>query len=93
MVAALLGWLGDPLVDRLERRGRSRNLGVVLVFTLMVLLLVLALLILVPLVERQLVDPGRVAAALSRLVPQHRAAVGGAAHRAADRGLARIRSA
>ncbi|WP_374013530.1 AI-2E family transporter [Pseudoxanthomonas koreensis] len=50
---ALLGWLGDPLVDRLERRGRSRNVAVALVFGLMTLLLTLALLILVPLLERQ----------------------------------------
>lgn len=53
-VAALLGWLGDPLVDRLELAGRSRNTAVILVFTLMALLLVLAMLILVPLIERQL---------------------------------------
>src|SRR3546814_2246285 len=32
VVAALLGWLGDPLVDRLQRAGRSRNTAVVLVF-------------------------------------------------------------
>lgn len=55
VVAALLGWLGDPLVDRLERRGRSRNTAVILVFTAMSLLVVLALVLLVPLVERQLV--------------------------------------
>ena len=55
VVAGLLGWLGDPLVDRLERAGRSRNLSVILVFALMALLLVLALLILVPLIERQIV--------------------------------------
>jgi predicted PurR-regulated permease PerM len=55
VVAALLGWLGDPLVDRLERRGRSRNTAVILVFTAMSLLVVLALILLVPLVERQLV--------------------------------------
>jgi predicted PurR-regulated permease PerM len=55
VVAALLGWLGDPLVDRLERAGRSRNTAVILVFALMALLLVLALLILVPLMERQIV--------------------------------------
>jgi len=54
VLGALLGWLGDPLVDRLERRGRSRNVAVVIVFTLMVLVLVLALLILVPLLERQI---------------------------------------
>ena len=53
--AALLGWLGDPWVDRLERSGRSRTTAVVLVFTLMLLLLVLALVILVPMIERQVV--------------------------------------
>ena len=51
--AALLGWLGDPLVDRLERAGRARNTAVILVFTVMSLTLVLALVVLVPLLERQ----------------------------------------
>lgn len=55
VLAALLGWLGDPLVDRIERTGRSRGIAVSLVFLLMVLLLVLVLLILVPLIERQVV--------------------------------------
>jgi predicted PurR-regulated permease PerM len=55
VLAMLLGWLGDPLVDRLERAGRSRNMAVTLVFVLMLLLLVLALLILVPMLERQIV--------------------------------------
>lgn len=55
VVAALLGWLGDPLVDRLQRAGRSRNIAVILVFALMALLLALALLILVPLIQRQIV--------------------------------------
>jgi predicted PurR-regulated permease PerM len=55
VLAALLGWLGDPWVDRLERVGRSRTTSVVLVFTLMILLLVLALVILVPMIERQIV--------------------------------------
>jgi predicted PurR-regulated permease PerM len=55
VVAALLGWLGDPLVDRLELAGRSRNTAVILVFALMALLLVLALLILVPLIQHQIV--------------------------------------
>jgi predicted PurR-regulated permease PerM len=53
--AALLGWLGDPWVDRLQRTGRSRTTAVVMVFTLMLLLLVLALVILVPMIERQVV--------------------------------------
>lgn len=55
VVAALLGWLGDPLVDRLQRSGRSREVAVTLVFGLMVLLVVLALLLLVPMIERQVV--------------------------------------
>ncbi|WP_374317424.1 AI-2E family transporter [Pseudoxanthomonas kaohsiungensis] len=55
VLGALLGWLGDPLVDRLQRRGLSRNLAVALVFGAMVLVVVLALLILVPLLERQVV--------------------------------------
>ncbi|MGV8921777.1 MAG: AI-2E family transporter [Thermomonas sp.] len=52
--AALLGWLGDPLVDRLERAGRSRNTAVILVFSVMCLVLAIALVILVPLLERQI---------------------------------------
>ncbi len=55
VLAALLGWLGDPWVDRLERVGRSRTTAVVLVFTLMILLLVLAMVLLVPMIERQIV--------------------------------------
>lgn len=54
VVAALLGWLGDPLVDRLQRAGRSRNIAVVIVFGLMTLLVVVLLAILVPLVQRQI---------------------------------------
>ena len=55
VVALMLAWLGDPLVDRLEARGYSRNTAVVLVFVLMLLLLALALLILVPMIQRQVV--------------------------------------
>ncbi|HEV8694067.1 MAG TPA: AI-2E family transporter [Lysobacter sp.] len=54
VIAALLGWLGDPLVDRLERAGRSRNTAVSLVFAAMVLVLIVVLVILVPLIERQI---------------------------------------
>ncbi|KAB7771968.1 AI-2E family transporter [Xanthomonas maliensis] len=54
VLALLLAWLGDPLVDRIERAGRSRNVAVTLVFVLMVLLVVLALMILVPMIERQI---------------------------------------
>ena len=54
VVAAMLGWLGDPLVDRIEASGRSRNTAVALVFAAMTLVLLLVLVILVPLVERQI---------------------------------------
>ncbi|MGH8079554.1 MAG: AI-2E family transporter [Lysobacter sp.] len=54
VIAAMLGWLGDPLVDRLERTGRSRNTSVILVFTSMALLVLLILVLLVPLIERQI---------------------------------------
>ncbi|MBN8715531.1 MAG: AI-2E family transporter [Thermomonas sp.] len=50
--AALLGWLGDPMVDRLERR-MSRNSAVVLVFAVMILVLLLVAVLLVPLLESQ----------------------------------------
>lgn len=55
VLALMLAWLGDPVVDWLEARGRSRNTSVVLVFVLMILLLALALLILVPMIQRQIV--------------------------------------
>lgn len=51
--AALLGWLGDPMVDRLERR-MSRNSAVALVFAVMILVLLLAVVLLVPLLEDQI---------------------------------------
>lgn len=54
VLAAMLGWLGDPSVDRLQRAGRSRNVAVTLVFTAMALLLALVLVLLVPTVERQI---------------------------------------
>ncbi len=54
VLAALLAWLGDPLVDRIKRSGRSRNFAVVLVFTAMSLLVLLGLGLLVPLIERQI---------------------------------------
>lgn len=55
VLAALLGWLGDPLVDRLQRMGRSRNVAVALVFVGMSLVLLLALGMLVPMIENQIV--------------------------------------
>jgi predicted PurR-regulated permease PerM len=52
--AALLAWMGDPVVDRLQKRGFSRNKAVALVFTLMVLALVVLVLILVPVINEQI---------------------------------------
>ncbi len=52
--AALLGWLGDPMVDRLEARRFSRNTAVILVFSVMTLLLVIVAVLLVPVLEQQI---------------------------------------
>lgn len=54
-VAALLGWMGDPLADRLELRGLSRNTAVILVFAMMSVVTLVGLLVLVPMIERQIV--------------------------------------
>lgn len=51
---ALLAYLGDPLVDRLERRRVSRSVSVVIVFAFMLLAGFLTLLVVVPMLERQL---------------------------------------
>lgn len=54
VAAAILGWMGDPLVDKLEARGYSRISAVTLVFAAMSLLLLAVLLILIPLIVRQI---------------------------------------
>ncbi len=51
-VSALFAYLGDPIVDRLERRV-SRGTGVVIVFAVMTLAAVLVLAVLIPEVLRQ----------------------------------------
>lgn len=55
LLSALLAYLGDPLVDRLERLGMSRTLGVVTVFVVMLVGAVLALLVMLPMLQHQLV--------------------------------------
>ena len=52
-VAALLAWMADPLVTRIERSGRSRGTAVTLVFLMMSLLVVLVVLLLVPMLKTQ----------------------------------------
>ncbi len=54
LAAALLAYLGDPLVDRLQAAGLSRTLAVVVVFLVLFGGLTGLVLVLVPLVEQQL---------------------------------------
>ncbi len=61
LMAALLAYLGDPIVDRLERKKCSRTLAVVVVFAVMLFAALLLLLILLPVLQKQL------SALLSRL--------------------------
>lgn len=53
-IAALLAYLGDPLVDRLHRRGLSRTIGTTIVVVLFGLIIVIVPLILFPVLQKQL---------------------------------------
>lgn len=53
MLAGVFAYLGDPLVDRLERLRIGRGLAASIVFLLMLLIVVLALVLLVPFIQRQ----------------------------------------
>jgi len=53
VAGALLAYLGDPIVDRLEALKISRTLAVVLVFFVLFLLILPVVLFLIPLVESQ----------------------------------------
>ena len=55
LAGTLLAYLGDPLVDRLERRGLQRTAAVSLVFSFMVVVGIAGLVIALPLLERQVV--------------------------------------
>ncbi|MCP5143836.1 MAG: AI-2E family transporter [Gammaproteobacteria bacterium] len=55
MVAALLAYLGDPLVDRLELRKLSRTTSVLVVFIAMFFIGLLMLLVMIPVMEQQIV--------------------------------------
>jgi len=54
LVAAVLAYIGDPLVDRLEAWKFSRTLAVATVFVALSLLALILLLFLVPMLERQI---------------------------------------
>jgi predicted PurR-regulated permease PerM len=55
LLSALLAYLGDPLVDRLEKLGTSRAIGVVMVFAVMLMAAIGTLLVLIPALEHQIV--------------------------------------
>ena len=54
LIAAILAYVGDPLVDRLETYKIPRTLAVTIVFLVLTLMAVIALIILVPLLEKQI---------------------------------------
>jgi len=64
LLAAILAYMGDPLVDRLEAKKIPRTLGVLIVMFLLIGLMILIVVILVPLFEQQ-------AATLMQRYPQH----------------------
>jgi predicted PurR-regulated permease PerM len=53
VISALFGWLGDPLVDRLEARKFKRHTAVLTVFAVMLAALTLVSLVLVPILWAQ----------------------------------------
>jgi len=55
LVAAVLAYIGDPLVDRLEAMKLSRTLSVTTVFLVLSLVVLVLLLVLAPMLQRQLV--------------------------------------
>ena len=63
-VAALLAYMGDPLVDKLEQKRLSRTGAVVAVFLIIFTVILAATIVLVPLLEQQIV-------ALVRRLPRY----------------------
>lgn len=74
LISALLAYMADPIVNRLERWKIRRVVAVSLVFLLVITLLVIALLIIIPLLVRETVDliermPGYIESLQQTVVP------------------------
>ncbi|WP_455375062.1 AI-2E family transporter [Kaarinaea lacus] len=54
LMGALLAYLGDPLVDRLEAKKLSRTVSVIIVFVFIFLVVLLIPVVLLPLIEQQI---------------------------------------
>jgi len=59
MIAAILAYIGDPLVDRLEEHKIPRLVAVAIVFISLTLMASIALVILIPLLEKQFIVLGQ----------------------------------
>lgn len=75
VMSALLAYLGDPLVDRLERMKLGRTAAVSVVFTAILLILLVIVLLLVPRIEAQVSQllqklPGYLAWVQQSLLPK-----------------------
>lgn len=64
IIGALLAYLGDPIADRLETKGLSRALAVVIVFSAMTIFVVLLMFVLIPILNKQIIS-------LIKTVPQY----------------------
>ena len=64
ILGALFAYLGDPIADRLETKGLSRTLAVVIVFSVMTIFVALLLLVLIPVLNKQMI-------LLVKTVPQY----------------------
>lgn len=74
MAAAILAYIGDPLVDRLEEYKLPRTLAVVIVFIAFTLLAIIAMLVLIPMLEHQVAVlgdkiPGYLEVIQTRFIP------------------------